>query len=250
MSDGFNTMDGELTLTLDGQAVGAIANNLTTDVEGYALDARQGKVLDERKLDTSRVVNNHTTVLEGYALDARQGKWLAENKLGFSDVVNDLTTDDKSKVLSAAQGKALKALLDQYKALLDQKKPLDGYPVGSIYLSVSSASPASLFGGTWTQLMDCFLLGAGASYANGATGGEAAHTLTWNEMPVHDHDLRGFWSVADTPGTECRALSYNDIGEDMYATQFGNSSIQNAGGNQPHNNMPPYLAVYMWKRVA
>lgn len=112
MSDGFNAVDGELTLALEGQAVGSIANNLTTDVEGYALDARQGKVLDEKKLDASKVVNNHTTVLEGYALDARQGKWLSENKVGFSDVANDLATDDHNKVLSAAQGVVLKNLLD------------------------------------------------------------------------------------------------------------------------------------------
>ena len=112
MSDGFNAVDGELTLALEGQAVGSIANNLTTDVEGFALDARQGKALDEKKLDVSRVMNNRTTVLEGYALDARQGKWLDENKVGFADVANNLTTDDKNKVLSAAQGAALKGLID------------------------------------------------------------------------------------------------------------------------------------------
>lgn len=112
MSNGFTPVDGELTLTLEGQAVGSIANNLTTDVEGYALDARQGKVLDEKKLDVSKVMNNRTTVLEGYALDARQGKWLDENKVGFADVANDLTTEDKNKVLSAAQGAVLKGLLD------------------------------------------------------------------------------------------------------------------------------------------
>jgi hypothetical protein len=112
MSDGFNAVDGELTLSLEGQAVGSIANNLTTDVEGYALDARQGKALDEKKLDVSKVVNNHTTVLEGYALDARQGKWLDENKVGFDDVANDLTTNDKNRVLSAAQGVVIKSLLD------------------------------------------------------------------------------------------------------------------------------------------
>ena len=111
MSNGFTPVDGELTLTLEGQAVGSIANNLTTDVEGYALDARQGKVLDEKKLDVSKVMNNRTTVLEGYALDARQGKWLDENKVGFADVANDLTTEDKNKVLSAAQGAALVSMV-------------------------------------------------------------------------------------------------------------------------------------------
>ena len=99
--------DAELTLTLEEQSAGAIANNLTTTVEGYALDARQGNVLNDKKLDKTAVANNLTTDVQGYVLDARQGKWLNENKVGFSDVANDLNTDDPNKVLSAAQGYAM-----------------------------------------------------------------------------------------------------------------------------------------------
>lgn len=99
--------DAELLLSLEEQAVGSIANNLATTVEGYALDARQGYVLDNKKLDKSKVANNLTTVEEGWALDARQGKYLNENKVGFSDIANDLSTTDANKVLSAAQGAVL-----------------------------------------------------------------------------------------------------------------------------------------------
>lgn len=140
MSDGFNAVDGELTLSLEGQAVGSIANNLTTDVEGYALDARQGKVLDEKKLDVSKLVNNHTTVLEGYALDARQGKWLDENKVGFDDVANDLATNDKNKVLSAAQGKAL----DEKK--LDVSNVIDNLTTNEQHKALSAAQGVLLKG--------------------------------------------------------------------------------------------------------
>lgn len=107
---GFIENDAELTLTLEDQIVYQIANNLTTTANGYALDARQGKVLDEKKLDVSKVANNLTTIESGWALDARQGKWLNENKVGFSDIANDLVTSDVNKVLSAAQGAALKKL--------------------------------------------------------------------------------------------------------------------------------------------
>lgn len=55
-------------------------------------------------------------------------------------------------------------------------KPINPYPVGAIYMSVNSTSPASIFGGSWTQLQNRFLLGAGSSYSNGATGGSATHT--------------------------------------------------------------------------
>ena len=63
----------------------------------------------------------------------------------------------------------------------------DVYPVGSIYMSVNSISPATLFGGTWQKIEDKFLLASGPSYSNGATGGEAEHTLTIAEMPTHYH---------------------------------------------------------------
>ena len=86
-----------------------VANNLTTEIEGYALDARQGKVLNDTKLDKTSVLNNLITIAAGYALDARQGKWLYENKIGFDAIVNNLTTNDISKTLSAAQGVVLQA---------------------------------------------------------------------------------------------------------------------------------------------
>lgn len=107
MSDGFVGVDAELTMELEGTAVGSIANNLTTEVEGFALDARQGKVLNDSKLDKSKIANNLTTTEETWALDARMGKWLHDNKVGFINIADDLTTDDAAKVLSAKQGKAL-----------------------------------------------------------------------------------------------------------------------------------------------
>lgn len=112
MSNGFNPVDAELTLSLEGSAVGSIANNLTTTVEGYALDARQGYALDQKKLDIQKVANNLTTVEEGWALDARRGKYLDEVKVGYTDIADDLTTSNAQKVLSAKQGVALKQAAD------------------------------------------------------------------------------------------------------------------------------------------
>lgn len=116
------------------------------------------------------------------------------------------------------------------------------YPVGSIYLSVSSASPASLFGGTWQQIKDTFLLAAGASYAAGSSGGEAAHTLTVDELPAHSHTL----SMASTDASNASYARY------AYSTNINAKTgvIGSTGGGAAHNNMPPYLAVYAWKRTA
>lgn len=113
------------------------------------------------------------------------------------------------------------------------------YPVGSIYMSVNSTSPATLFGGTWVQIEDTFLLASGSNYAAGSTGGEAAHTLTVDEMPAHSHSVPNM-SGYDT-GTEW-------VGQNgTAAPQTRNTAIN--GGGAAHNNMPPYLAVYMWKRT-
>ena len=51
----------------------------------------------------------------------------------------------------------------------------DIYPVGSIYMSVNNTSPSTLFGGTWEQIKDTFLLSAGNTYTAGNTGGSATH---------------------------------------------------------------------------
>lgn len=129
------------------------------------------------------------------------------------------------------------------------------YPVGSIYLSVNDTSPAELFGGTWEQLKDRFLLGAGDTYAAGSTGGEAQHTLTVDEMPTHRHSSDSFVrGYAETIINGSKYVSWANNGQpDDNAPMTGeNGSVRtsNVGGSEPHNNMPPYLAVYMWKRIA
>lgn len=125
------------------------------------------------------------------------------------------------------------------------------YPVGSIYMSVNAVSPATLFGGTWEALKDRFLIGAGEYTAAGSTGGEATHTLTVDEMPKHEHKISTKMGSYDASGTIFARGS-------SWATEFDSNDgsayppiIFNAtGGSQPHNNIPPYLSVYMWKRTA
>ena len=70
------------------------------------------------------------------------------------------------------------------------------YPVGSIYWSSNNTNPGTLFGGTWTQIKDRFILAAGDSYTNGATGGAATVTLTVSNMPSHSHSFTPSGSVS------------------------------------------------------
>lgn len=115
------------------------------------------------------------------------------------------------------------------------------YPVGSIYMSVNSTNPASLFGGTWEQMKDRFLLGAGSTYSAGSTGGAATVSLTIDQIPAHTHAVHSR-SVYSGGG------SY--IGFCNEANSTNSYVTGSRGGGEAHNNMPPYLVVYIWKRTA
>ena len=127
------------------------------------------------------------------------------------------------------------------------------YPVGSIYMSVNSTSPATLFGGTWVAISQGrTLVGVGTgtdingdtmTWTAEATGGEYLHTLTVDEIPTHHHDVGWDYEGATGGGhgTLLRATWNNpQYKYDTYST----------GGGQAHNNIQPFFAVYMWKRTA
>ena len=165
-------------------------------------------------------------------------------------------------------------IADSWELEVHGKKLIDYiYPIGSIYLSVNSTSPATLFGGSWTQLKDRFLLGAGSTYSSGATGGAATHKLSVAEMPSHAHDTPFFNNMtnngemkSDFIGvfgkgvTASQALK--DTGQTSTMEMWWINQTNTAEGNEwayltsakgsgsAHNNMPPYLVVYMWKRTA
>lgn len=133
------------------------------------------------------------------------------------------------------------------------------HPVGSIYMSLNATSPSALFGGTWEQIKDRFLLAAGNNYPAEAIGGEAAHALTIEELAKHTH-LPDEWTVFTTAGgtltSGAAAQTSSGIYEDLH--NIRNKNLQNTnngasetiGGGLPNNNIPQYLAVYMWKRTA
>lgn len=139
------------------------------------------------------------------------------------------------------------------------------YPVGSIYMSVNLTEPYILFGGgTWERIQDTFLLAAGSTYGAGTTGGEASVTLTIDQMPKHNHvqSMRnpdggstnpagGNKNNEDRvgPGVEYKsALSWQLGNQEKWAAGY-TMNTYSRGGSQAHNNMPPYLAVYVWKRI-
>lgn len=115
------------------------------------------------------------------------------------------------------------------------------HPVGSVYISSEATSPAELFGGTWYQLKDHFLVGAGGKYAAGSYGGKENVTLTVNQIPAHSHGFPAIGSLAATSNS-----SYI-VGLDLNSEPV---STYETGGGQAHTNIPPYFAFYMWQRLS
>lgn len=130
---------------------------------------------------------------------------------------------------------------------------LDAYPVGAVYVSVSSVSPATLFGGKWERLKDRFLLGAGDIYSAGKSGGSADAVLL-----QHSH---GVLSKSGNPvflkeGTDESGwvlkgaeTEFINVGGDSDFKLYG-GGVQGTVASGTGANMPPYLTVYMWKRVS
>lgn len=122
------------------------------------------------------------------------------------------------------------------------------YPIGSIYMSVESTSPSILFGGTWGALNEGrVLIGANSTYPVNSKGGEVTHTLTVNEIPSHTHE-----TTLDARHGRRGAASYAPTWSSGDTRDARDVTVESGsiGGSQAHNNMQPYLAVYMWKRIS
>lgn len=150
----------------------------------------------------------------------------------------------KSTLTSQQVDDALKRILQINIPDIIQKQDLFDmvYPVGSIYMSINNVSPATFLGGTWQQIQGRFLLAASSTYPAGSTGGEATHTLSIDEIPSHGPNLNGGWGEGGTDSGQWRS------DQNKPKTSWG--MTQPRGGGQAHNNMPPYLSVYMWQRTA
>lgn len=194
----------------------------------------------------------------------------------------------------------------------------DVYPVGAIYLSVTSTSPEALFGGTWTRIQDVFLMCGGSDYAPGSTGGSTdlivpshthtattasdgahthtitassagshSHTATTTNTGSHSHTMsgtgaNGFCGIASTTqtagiprssqsseyfvissettglsGTHKHSVTVDSGGAHTHSGTAASAgdhihavTVSSAGESGTGANIPPYLAVYCWRRDA
>ena len=130
------------------------------------------------------------------------------------------------------------------------------YPIGSIYISVNSTNPATLFGGTWERFgIGKVLVGVDEYDTDFKTankvGGEKTHKLTVSEMPSHSHDNvyhNSAWTGTYIPSNDINSAEYGAWGKANL--RAGDGGTVKTGGGNAHNNLPPYITCYMWKRTA
>lgn len=253
--------EGDITVNLKTSNGTTIASNIDKGIiENQSSELR---ILQEIVIEL--VFNNATLKSLTVTMENK-----SQNRYGATVGITDVTGLDDT--ITTIQGKdteqdeRLTTLEGTVNELFDLI-----YPVGSIYMSVNSTSPAILFGGTWQKIEDTFLLASGLTYSNGATGGEATHTLTTNEMPSHTHTQNSHthnpssigrnWvpntqslsrSRFSTSSSGDKYLIASDSMNDWVWGETGSTTAtnKNTGGGQAHNNMPPYLVVNVWKRTA
>jgi len=132
------------------------------------------------------------------------------------------------------------------------------YPIGAIYISTSSTDPGTLFGGAWAPIKDRFLLAAGDTYAAGATGGAAENTVDFSNGAAKIGYGNNPYNYIAIDGTGESFTDISHVGQiSANWTDSIPSGLQTNGagmakltGTQALNNLPPYLAVYVWQRTA
>lgn len=215
----------------------ATDTKLDSLVINYLTQAQYNNAKREGTLNSNQIYMTPASS-SSYTLPAATSSTLGGVKL--SDSTSSTSSTDGGIAATPAAVK---------KAIAEAK--LAAWPVGSIYITVSNTSPAALFGGTWERISERFLLGASGSFPAGATGGESAHTLTQSELPNY--------SLSVTNGSNVIRSKTGNTADAYVQTQSGGWGIPNwesktvavasGGSGEAHNNMPPYLAVYMWKRT-
>ena len=253
-----NNIDAEKTAreNADSTLTTKLNNEIKARTDGDAtLTTNLNKEIQDRKNADTTLQNNinaektaRTTAIENVnsGIDTeRYARITADNSI--NQKLTQETTNIKNNLnKNTSDIASLNSTIEEYWKTI--------YPIGSIYIStIATFNPNTVWGGTWEQTASgrC-LIGANSTYPLGSTGGEAEHTLTLNEIPSHDHNLSDWamsWKQNGVQGEVNLNVSATAEAWSNNHGYFKSQTSKTTGGDQPHNNMQPYLAVYMWKRT-
>ena len=264
----------------------------------YASDS--GETTPTTQADLQELMKNNNTILECLV----DGLWQPGKKMKLNQIVRspNMPANTVAKVTSVGvtgttepewpetvdatvSDGSVTFTMSSQQADIKKTKIIDLiYPIGSIYTSVNSTSPADLFGGTWDTMPAGRVLLAqgksqwGTTYAAGSTGGEATHLLTPEEMPRHKHNavannenISGTAYLQMGNGVRIATGSTTGVfsaigsgtvegygsgsrsgtnGLKFNSTHTPTISISYTGADTAHNNLQPFIAVFMWRRTA
>lgn len=184
--------------------------------------------------------------------------------MAIGSMTTNSTVDMIDKTLSIENAPADAAATGAAIAKCKADTLLAAYPVGSLYMSAEAASPASIVGGTWEQIKDKFILAAGDTYAAGSTGGEATHThdysLIYNALygaivGTDENLIRSFDYATSTYKNSHNITYTSEIKKNKgimgdYEDAINISLMRNDAKTNTASTIPPYVAMYVWKRIA
>lgn len=251
------------------------ADSITYNVDSSATD-RAGKVLG---FDSNGNVTELAQISGSASVDTGRGLQLVNNQVGVKDdgITSQFIADDavgadqlaSNSVVSDSIVNGTIAFADLASAAIESIRTTL-YPVGSIFTttahSTASAVNTALGFGTWEAF------GAGKvmvghdpndsdfDAASPSTGGAKTHALTFDEMPAHSHQ---WYKQGSGSGQRIDATTgnpkFNSFDSDGNEEAFGDplsedlytdTATDRSSDGTAHNNLQPYIAVYMWKRTA
>ena len=179
------------------------------------------------------------------------------NKITTKDITNTNTISSKDINVTNLLTTNTFKIPDKNNILINGTKLFDLiYPVGSIYMSINATSPATLFGGTWEQIIDRFLYSANSEI--GKLGGASAVTLSTDNLPSHNHSMdihrsqqenSSMYGLPIAPGFHSRVMIHGEI-DGPKINHYPYTQTTYTGGNKAFSIMPPYYRVYCWRRTA
>ena len=197
---------------------------------------------------SNAVTSTHTelNLLDGVTANTTALNYVDVATLGTAEASKAVTAD-ANKDITGIRNLTITGALSAGSGLVTMS---DIYPVGSIYINAAvTTNPATLLGfGTWVAFgTGRMMVGYDASDTDfdalQETGGAKTHTLTTSELPSHTHNN----PAGISPAPNAHDL---DITGGNGATVASNVVTDATGGGSAHNNMPPYIVAYMWRRTA
>ena len=257
-----NITDGEFYAVKDYDEIGVSINGSEEPALTREELAKKIAELEKIASELASKIENNTTNVSELENEINDNKKELTNKIDSNKT--ELAGRIESNTTKINNNKS--ELQNNIDSLTDKKVNnnifLKTYPVGSIYISTSSTNPSTIYGGTWERYgQGKTLVGLNESESEFSTvnkmGGEKTHTLTINEMPSHSHDFRYSTDNAVTfynagVGKDGTYTGDNYLGFSNSVSLFASYVVvlSHTGGSQPHNNLQPYITVYMWKRVS